>query len=479
MANRQILIDGKWVDAASGDTVLDFGPSDGKEIARIARGGREDIDRAVKAARNAFAGTWGATAAADRGRLLTRLSRLITDHFDELVEIEARDTGKPTKQARADIAACARYFEFYGGAADKLHGDTIPFLAGYQVMILREPRGVTGHIIPWNYPAQMFGRTIGGSLAAGNAAVMKPAEEACLSVLRLAELALEAGIAPGVINVVTGLGEEAGAALSAHPDIDFLSFTGSPEVGTLVSQAAAVHHVPCTLELGGKSPQIVFDDADQERAAEVITNAIVQNAGQTCSAGSRVLVQKSIYEKFMARLAERFGKLTVGPHDLDLDCGPVITARQKARVEGFVERAATDSIAAVARGTIDLRADPGGYFVAPMLYSNVPVENRLAQQEVFGPVLAAIPFDDEADAIRIANGTEYGLVAGVWTENGGRQMRMAKGVRTGQVFINGYGAGGGIELPFGGFRRSGHGREKGMEALHEFTVAKTVVFNHG
>ncbi len=479
MASRQILIDGQWTAAAGGDTFIDFGPSDGKEIARLARGGREDIDRAVKAARRAFEGVWGRTAAVDRGRLLTRLGRLILDHFDELAGIEAADTGKPMKQARNDITACARYFEFYGGAADKIHGDTIPFLAGYQVMILREPRGVVGHIIPWNYPAQMFGRTLGASLAAGNAAILKPAEEASLSVLRLAELAQEAGVPAGVINIVTGLGEEAGAALSAHSDIDLISFTGSPEVGTLVQQAAAVHHVPCVLELGGKSPQIVFADADQERAAEVVTNAIVQNAGQTCSAGSRVLVQRSIYDGFMARLAERFGRLKVGPHDLDLDCGPVITAKQKARVEGFFAGAENDRIAAVATGTIDLRAPGGGYYVPPTLYTLVPEKNALAREEVFGPVLAAIPFDDEADAIRIANGTDYGLVSGIWTENGARQMRMAKGVRTGQVFVNGYGAGGGIELPFGGFRRSGHGREKGLEALREFTVAKTVVFNHG
>ncbi len=479
MDNRQILIDGKWKAAAGGDTIAVFGPSDGSVIAAIARGTSEDIDRAVAAARAAFTGVWGATAAVDRGRMLAKLSQRITDHFDELADIEARDTGKPMTQAKNDIVACARYFEFYGGAADKIHGDTIPFLNGYQVMILREPRGVTGHIIPWNYPAQMFGRTIAGTLAAGNAAVLKPAEEACLSVLRLAELALEAGIPPGVINVVTGLGEEAGAALSAHPDIDFMSFTGSPEVGTLVSQAAAVHHVPCVLELGGKSPQIVFADADQDKAAQVITNAIVQNAGQTCSAGSRVLVQRSIYDRFVEKMAERFGKLTVGPHDLDLDCGPLISAKQKARVEGFLKSAAADQIAAVGAGTIDKRAPEAGYYVAPTLYTMVPVENRLAQQEVFGPVLAAIPFDDEADAIRIANGTEFGLVSGIWTENGARQMRMAKGVRTGQVCVNGYGAGGGIELPFGGFRRSGHGREKGMEALHEFTVAKTVVFNHG
>jgi aldehyde dehydrogenase (NAD+) len=308
---------------------------------------------------------------------------------------------------------------------------------------------------------------------------MKPAEEACLSCLRLAELALDAGFPAGTINIVTGLGEEAGAALAGHAGIDLISFTGSPEVGTLIQQAAAVNHIPCILELGGKSPQIVFEDANQAKAAESTVNAIIQNAGQTCSAGSRVLVQRSIYDAFVGALAERFARLRVGPPDLDLDCGPVITARQKERVEGFIRTAATDHIAAIASGTLDARANPNGFFVAPTLFTLVPEKNRLAREEVFGPVLAAIPFDDERDALRIANGTDYGLVAGIWTENGARQMRMAKGVRAGQVFVNGYGAGGGIELPFGGTRRSGHGREKGLEALRDLTVAKTVVFNHG
>lgn len=472
-----IYIDGNWSGAAAG-TIPVVSPSTGEQIGEISRGGAAEVDAAVQAARRAFEGHWGRVPAVERGRMLMRLSALILQHQEELAQIEARDTGKPMKQARNDIAACARYFEFYGGAADKLHGETIPFLDGYQVLIVREPRGVTGHIIPWNYPAQMFGRTLGPALAAGNAAVLKPAEEACLSCIRLAELAAQAGIPAGAVNLVTGLGEEAGAALAAHPGIDFLSFTGSPEVGTLVQKAAADHHVPCVLELGGKSPQIVFDDADVERALPVIVGAIVQNAGQTCSAGSRVLVQRTIYEEFVAALAKRMNGVRVGSHESDLDCGPVISWVQHERVRGFLDRARRDGIPVVAEGQLDRGAPEGGYYVRPTLLGPVPLDHELAREEVFGPVLAAIPFDDEDDAVRIANGTDYGLIAGIWSENGARQMRLAKRLRVGQVYINGYGAGGGIELPFGGFKRSGHGREKGFEALREYTVAKTIVINH-
>jgi aldehyde dehydrogenase (NAD+) len=479
MVLDKILVGGAWRESETGETLPAISPSNGREFARIARGAKADIDAAVKAARTAFEGAWGRMPAFERGRLLSRMGFAILDKFDELAELEARDTGKPMKQARADITAAARYFEFFGGAADKIHGETIPFLSGYQVMILREPLGVTGHIIPWNYPAQMFGRTLAASLAAGNATVMKPAEEACLSTIRLAELAMEVGFPAGAINVVPGLGEEVGAALAGHPGIDLISFTGSPEVGTLVQQAAAVNHIPAVLELGGKSPQIVFDDADREKALAVVTNAIVQNAGQTCSAGSRVLIQRSIYESFMADLSERFSRLRVGPHDLDLDCGPLISKAQMGRVRSFLDLAQSEHIATAAAGTISNEADPGGFFVKPTLLDRVPPDHVLARDEIFGPVLAAIVFEDEADALRIANGTEYGLVAGIWTENGARQMRIAKGVRAGQVFVNGYGAGGGIELPFGGTKHSGHGREKGFESLREYTVAKTIVFNHG
>jgi aldehyde dehydrogenase (NAD+) len=479
MTENTILIGGTWRAAEGGETLPVIAPSDGKAFATIARGTARDVDAAVAAARAAFEGAWGKMPAFERGRLLSRLSVLVGDHAEDLAQLEARDTGKPLRQARADLVACARYFEFFGGAADKLHGETIPFLPGYQVMILREPRGVTGHIIPWNYPAQMFGRTLAPALATGNAVVLKPAEDACLSTIRLAELALDAGFPEGVINLVTGLGEEAGAALSQHPGIDLLSFTGSPEIGTVVTQAAASNHVPVVLELGGKSPQILFADADQERALGVVINAIVQNAGQTCSAGSRVLIERSIYEGFLDTLAQRFAQLQVGPHDLDLDCGPLITSKQKARVERFLAAAERDGLKTLASGRLHEAASPTGFFIAPTLIGAVPSSHTLARDEVFGPVLAAMPFSDEADALKIANSTDYGLVAGIWTQDGARQMRMAKGVRAGQVFINGYGAGGGIELPFGGTRKSGHGREKGFEALREYTVAKTVVFNHG
>lgn len=473
-----IFVNGKWVAPVGGQSISMVSPSDRRPIGSIARGTATDVEAAVVAARRAFNGEWSHATATERGRLLTRMGQSILDHHEELAQIEAADTGKPLKLARGDVSATARYFEFYGGAADKLHGETIPFLDGYQVMIVREPRGVTGHIIPWNYPAQMFGRTLAAALAAGNTTVLKPAEEACLSCVRLTQLAAEVGFPAGTINLVTGYGEEAGAALSANPGIDFLSFTGSPEVGTLVQKAAADNHVPCVLELGGKSPQIVFEDADVERALPVIIGAIVQNAGQTCSAGSRVLVQRPIYDEFVSALSRRMNAVQVGPHEADLDCGPVISELQQRRVQAFLERARRDGVPVISEGQIDARAKDG-FYVKPTLLGPVPLTHELAREEVFGPVLAAMPFDDENEAIRIANGTEYGLIAGIWTENGARQMRVAKKLRVGQVYVNGYGAGGGIELPFGGFKRSGHGREKGFEALREYTVSKTVVFNHG
>jgi aldehyde dehydrogenase (NAD+) len=474
------LIGDQWRPAHDGSALPMIDPSTGLAFAEIAASGAEDIDLAVKTARRAFdAGPWGRMPAFERGRLLSRLAQAILAHQDELAALESRDCGKPLKQARADVAATARYFEFYGGAADKLHGDTIPYVTGTTVLALREALGVTAHIIPWNYPLQIFGRSVGASLAAGNACVVKPAEEACLSLLRLGALALEAGLPPGALNIVTGTGEAAGAALTAHPAIDFISFTGSPEVGTLVQQAAARNHVGVTLELGGKSPQIIFADADLDLALPNAINAIIQNAGQTCSACSRLLVERPIYDTVMARLATAFSALRVGAAETDPDCGPLISARQKQRVEGFLGEAQEAHLPVLARAHLMPGTSQHGFFVPPTIIGHVPPNAHLAREEVFGPVLAASPFGDEAEAVRLANGTDYGLVAALWTRDGARQMRIARAMRCGQVFVNGFGAAGGIELPFGGVKKSGHGREKGFEALYEFTTTKTIVLNHG
>jgi len=469
------LIANEWRRTDKTIPVLD--PSTGETFAEIAAGGEAEIDAAVAAARAAFdGGEWSTLTATDRGRLLSRLGELVARDAEMLAQLECRDTGKPLSQGRADMVATARYFEFYGGAADKVHGETIPFMAGYQVQTWHEPYGVTGHIIPWNYPAQMFGRTAAPALAMGNAVVVKPAEEASLTALHIANLSIEAGFPPGGINVVTGYGETAGAALTAHRDIDFLAFTGSPGVGVMIQTAAAKNHIGCTLELGGKSPQIVFDDADLDAAIPVLANAIVQNGGQTCSAGSRVLIQRSIWDETVARLTEKFATLTAAPSGEDGNLGPLISSVQRDRVQGFLDRAKPPLIT---RGKLSDRAPEGGFYIAPALFGPVAEDDELAKDEVFGPVLSLMPFNDEADAIRIANNTEYGLVAGVWTRDGSRQTRLAKALRCGQVFLNGYGAGGGIELPFGGVRKSGHGREKGFAALHEFSQLKTVVQNHG
>ena len=473
------FIANEQVPASGGQTIPVIDPSDGQPFASLARGTAEDIDRAVKAAEAARDGAWGSTAPADKGRLLMRLSRQILDHQEELAQLESRDCGKPLKQARADAAACARYFEFYAGAPDKLHGDTIPYLPGYTVLTWREAHGVTGHIIPWNYPLQIFGRSVGGALAAGNACVVKPAEDACLSILRVAELAAAAGFPPGVLNIVTGFGTEAGMALAEHPGIEHISFTGSPVTGSIVAQAGARRHCPVTLELGGKSPQIVFSDADLEAALPVLVNAIIQNAGQTCSAGSRLLVQQSIYEQVLEALGQRFGALRTGPAQADLDCGPLIRANQLERVQGFLADARRDGLEVAGQAQLAADAPATGYYQPPTLIRDVPPAHRLANDEVFGPVLAAMPFTDEADAIRLANGSPFGLVTGIWTRDGGRQLRLARAIRSGQVFINTYGAGGGVELPFGGMKHSGYGREKGFEALHAFTTVKTVAIHHG
>ena len=471
------LINGKWQAPLDGQTLALIDPSDGSELTQIARGQSRDINTAVEAAQNALNGEWGNKTALERGRILTRIGQLVLEHVDLLAELEARDVGKPLTQARADAIALARYMEFYGSSADKIHGETIPYLDGYTVYTLREPHGVTGHIVPWNYPMQIIGRSVGAALAMGNAAVLKPAEEACLTALMFAEIACTAGLTHGALNVVPGLGAEAGAALSSHKDVQHISFTGSVATGALVQQAAGTNVVPVTLELGGKSPQLVFEDANLDDALPFLVNAGIQNAGQTCSASSRILVQESRYAEVVAAMSERYTALTVGPAMDDLNLGPLISARQKEIVTGFLAQGQDLQIAAT--GQIAEDTPKQGAYVAPHLLLCSDANHPLAQKEIFGPVQIVIPFKDEEEAVAIANGTDFGLVASVWTENGACQMRLAKALKSGQVFINNYGAGGGVELPFGGVGKSGHGREKGFEALYGFSTLKTVAAKHG
>ncbi len=476
--SSEVLIGGHWGAAASGQTLALINPSDGSELARIARGTARDIDAAVAAAQAALDGDWGELSATERGRLLMRMSALVLEQADELTRLEALDVGKPLKQGRADAVALARYLEFYGGAADKVTGETIPFANGYTALTLREPHGVTAHIVPWNYPMQIIGRSVGAALAMGNACVLKPAEEACLTALAFARIAQAAGLPAGALNVVPGLGEEAGAALSSHPGVRHVSFTGSVAVGRLIQTAAAKNLVPVTLELGGKSPQLVFDDADLDAALPFLVNAGIQNAGQTCSAASRILVQRGVFDEVERRMAERYLALRVGPALDDPDVGPMISARQRDLVNGYLDVVAASGLRIAAQAPLPASLPRGGCYVAPTLVAGVDARHRIAQEEIFGPVQALIAFDDEADALAIANGTAYGLVAGVWTRDGSRALRLARKLHCGQVFVNNYGAGGGIELPFGGVKHSGHGREKGFEALYGFSVIKTVAIKH-
>lgn len=479
MKTYRNFIANEWRDAVDGEHIAVRNPSTGEELARLARGRREDVDLAVRAARQALAGEWGSLTATERGRILNRIAAGVLRNIDLLTEIEARDVGKPLTQARADVVALARYFEFYGASADKVHGDTIPYQNGFTVLTIYEPHGVTGHIIPWNYPMQILGRSLGAALAMGNAAVVKPAEEACLTILEFARIAQEEGLPAGALNIVTGYGAEAGAALSEHTGINHISFTGSSRTGEMVQTAAARNAVPVTLELGGKSAQVVFADADLDRAVPFLVNAGIQNAGQTCSASSRILVERPVYEDVVARMSERYRALKVGPAEADLSVGPVVSQRQKAIVEDFLNEARRDGLTVAAQATIVPEAPAEGAYVAPTLLRDVPPGHRLAQEEIFGPVQVIMPFDSEEEALALANGTPYGLVCGIWTADGGRQLRMARAAQAGQVFINNYGAGGGVELPFGGVKKSGHGREKGFEALYGFASMKTISIFHG
>jgi aldehyde dehydrogenase (NAD+) len=472
MDNYPALIGGDEVKTK--ESFQDIDPSTGQALAEVARCGAAEVDQAVAAAREVFESTWRRIPPSERARLLRRLADLMRQELASLAEMESRDTGKPLRQARTDAEVAARYFEFYAGTVEAMYGDTIPAVADMLVYTLREPYGVTGHIVPWNYPMQIGARTVAPALAAGNCCVLKPAEEAPLTALRIGQLALEAGLPPGALNVVPGYGEEAGAALAAHPSIDHLAFTGSAEVGTLVAKAAAEHITPVTLELGGKSPNLVFADADIETAVPVIVSSIVQNAGQTCSAGSRLLVEEAVHEAVLDAVADRFRTIRIGRGIDDPDLGPLISAEQRDRVRGHVEAGRSEAELVVGGGIPDGEGLANGFFFQPTLFDQVPAEASIAREEIFGPVLVVGTFHDADEAIRLANASQYGLIAAVWSRDVSRAHWLAREIRAGQIYVNTYGAGGGVELPFGGFKRSGYGREKGYEALLGYTQTKTV-----
>ena len=473
----EAIIGGEEVDP--GAYFEDVDPATGATLARVARCGASEVDAAVASARATFESDWSRQAPAERAAVLTRIADAIRREREQLTRLECLDTGKPLAQARTDIEVSARYFDFYAHTVEAMYGSTIPLGESVFAFTLREPHGVTAHIVPWNYPAQMCGRTIAPALATGNCCVLKPAEEASLTALRIARLALEAGLPAGAFNVVTGLGEEAGAALAAHPGIDHLSFTGSNEVGRLVGKAAAENTVPVTVELGGKSPNVVFADADLERAVPVIVRSIIQNAGQTCSAGSRLLIEASAHDRVLEAVAQRLRNVTLGPGIDDPDMGPLITARQLERVEQLVNEGRHSGVLVLGGKRPDERRLQGGFFFEPTLLDAVPVDAPIAQEEVFGPVLVASTFRDVDEAAQLANATGYGLVAGIWTRDVSVAHVLVREIQAGQVFVNTYGAGGGVELPFGGRKRSGHGREKGIEGMLAFTRTKSVAIGLG
>jgi aldehyde dehydrogenase (NAD+) len=466
------LIDGKPVATEAEVPVED--PSTGEVMAVTADCGPAEIDAAVRAAA-AAASSWRRVAVPERARLLRRMATLIARDTQSLGRLESQQTGKPLRQGLRDAEITARYFDFYASAVETFYGSAFSLDEHVSVQTRWEPHGVTAHIIPWNYPLQILGRSVAPALAMGNCTVLKPAEEAPLTALKLGELALEAGLPAGALNVVPGYGESAGAALTAHPGIGHISFTGSVEVGRIISHAAADRLIPVTMELGGKSPNILFADADLERALPVIVNSIVQNGGQTCSAGSRLLVQESLHAEVGRRLAEMFGAISIGPALDDPDLGPLISGPQRDRVTSYLS--AADRGGRITYGGSPLTGGKlkNGYFFQPTLVDEVTPGSPMFREEVFGPVLAITGFADVDEAVELANGTDYGLVAGVWTTNVSTAQRMIRDVVSGQVFVNTYGASGGVELPFGGFRQSGYGREKGAEGLRGFAQLKTAV----
>jgi phenylacetaldehyde dehydrogenase len=470
---RKLLIDGKWVQASSGKTFDSIDPATGEVLARIAEGDKADIDLAVKAARRAFeSGPWSKMTASERGRIIWKIGDLLQENLEEFAELETLDNGKPLSVARvADVPLAADLFHYMAGWATKIEGSTIPIAGPFLAYTRREPIGVVGQIIPWNFPLLMAAWKLGPALATGCTVVLKPAEQTPLSAIRLGELALEAGLPPGVLNIVTGFGETAGAALAAHPDVDKIAFTGSTEVGKLIVQAAADNLKKVTLELGGKSPNIVFDDADLKQATAGAANAIFFNHGQCCCAGSRLFVEDKIFDKVVEGVSESAKKIKVGPGmNADTTMGPLVSEEQFRRVRGYMEAGLNEGAKAVVGGkTVGNR----GYFVEPTVLVNTKPTMKVVQEEIFGPVVTAMPFKSIDEIAAEANNTSYGLAAGIWTKDIAKAHSLANKLKAGTVWINCYNVFD-AAMPFGGYKQSGWGREMGKEALELYTETKAV-----
>jgi phenylacetaldehyde dehydrogenase len=479
--SKQNLIGSKWVPAASRKTFDVFNPADASVIARVPESDKEDINRAVTAARRAFeSGSWRRLTTSERGKLIWRLGDLILEHADELAELESLDNGKPRAVARvADVPLAADLFHYMAGWATKIEGTTIPISVPYapdarfHAFTLREPVGVVGQIIPWNFPLLMAAWKLGPALATGNCVIMKPAEQTPLTALRLGELILEAGLPEGVVNIVTGFGETAGAALAAHPDVDKVAFTGSTEVGKLILKAAAGNLKKVSLELGGKSPNIVFKDVgDLDAAIAGAANAIFFNHGQCCCAGSRLLVERDIFDEVIDGVAAYAEKIKLGPGlSSDTEMGPLVSEEQLSRVTNYLHQGKKAGACYLTGGA---RAGSRGYFVQPTVVRDVKPNMSIVREEIFGPVVVAEPFTKVEDLVTRANQTEYGLAAGVWTSDISKAHRIAAALKAGTVWVNCYNVFD-AALPFGGYKQSGWGREMGREVLELYTETKAVV----
>ncbi len=478
-APRQLFINGQWADSASGRTFETPNPATGETLARVAEGEAEDIDRAVKAARRAFdEGPWGRMTPSERGRIIWRIGDLIYEHLDELAQLESLDNGKPFAVAQAaDVPLAADLFQYMAGWATKIEGNTInisvPYMPGanFHSYTLREPVGVVGQIIPWNFPLLMAAWKLGPALACGNTVVLKPAEQTPLTALRLAGLMAEAGVPDGVVNVVPGFGETAGAALAAHHDVDKVAFTGSTEVGKLIANAATGNLKKVSLELGGKSPNIVFDDADPSSAIAGAASAIFFNHGQCCVAGSRLYVQEGSFDEVVDGVAEIAKSIKLGPGlEPGTQMGPLVSDEQLRRVTGLVNSGIAEGARALSGGG---RHGNRGYFVEPTVLTNTHPEMTVVREEIFGPVVVATPFSDLDAVAAAANDTPYGLGAGIWTKDISKAHALAKKIRAGSIYINCYNVFD-AALPFGGYKQSGWGREMGHEVLNNYTEVKAV-----